>query len=241
MKNLFEAMEVHETLNPKIWNLNTNNLLPEVEDQINKVIDSFRGYTHVPIDVVDIQIVGSNASFNYTENSDLDVHIIADYASISEDVNILRLLYDSMKSNFNKNFDISVHGVEIELYIQDINSGIISNGIYSMLNHEWIKFPEPIEVKVFDTSEEVKKLEHEINDILIDKNLDDIQEMINRLYLIRHNSIAAEGEYSKGNQIFKDIRSKGLLDLLKKELNAAISKELSLESLSNGQIVNRLF
>ena len=241
MKNLFEAMEVHETLNPKIWNLNTNNLLPEVEDQINKVIDSFRGYTHVPIDVVDIQIVGSNASFNYTENSDLDVHIIADYASISEDVNILRLLYDSMKSNFNKNFDISVHGVEIELYIQDINSGIISNGIYSMLNHEWIKFPEPIEVKVFDTSEEVKKLEHEINDILIDKNLDDIQEMINRLYLIRHNSIAAEGEDSKGNQIFKDIRSKGLLDLLKKELNAAISKELSLESLSNGQIVNRLF
>ena len=56
---------------------------------------------------------------------------------------------------------------------------------------------------------------------------------------MRKNSIAVDGEYGKGNQLFKDIRSAGLLDKLKSELNTAISKDLSLEGLSSGQIINR--
>ena len=56
---------------------------------------------------------------------------------------------------------------------------------------------------------------------------------------MRKNSIAIDGEYGKGNQLIKDIRSAGLLDKLKSELNNAISKDLSLEGLSSGQIINR--
>ena len=55
--------------------------------------------------------------------------------------------------------------------------------------------------------------------------------MIDMLYLIRKNSIAADGEYGKGNQLFKEIRSVGLLKKLKDAYSDAVSKELSLEKM----------
>lgn len=239
MKILNEKLQVHDTLNSKIWDMETNLLLPLVKNKIMKVIDLFKEYTAIPIDIIDIQIVGSNASYNYTEYSDLDVHIIANYENISEDVNIVKLLYDANKSIFNNNFDIKIHGIEIELYVQDVKSGIISNGIYSVITDSWIKFPKPIAVQEFDTSVELNKWKNLISRILETGNSEEINKIINQIYLIRHNSIAVGGEYSKGNQLFKDIRNEGLLDALKDARNKALSNELSLESLSKGQIVNR--
>ena len=238
MKMLNEDFQVHENLNPLIWDSN-NNLLVDVKKHILDVIDLFENYIDIPIDIIDVQLVGSNASYNYTENSDLDVHIIANFEDISEDINIVKLLYDAYKSNFNKNFDITIHGIEIELYVQDVKSGIASNGIYSIYDNKWIKFPKPITVTNFDTSKEVNKWKMIIEDTLARGKSEEIKNLINRLYLVRHNSIANAGEHSKGNQIFKDIRNLGLLDRLKDELNKSLSKELSLESLTKGQIVAR--
>ena len=72
------------------------------------------------------------------------------------------------------------------------------------------------------------------------KNKTEVINAIDTLYLIRHNSIAAEGEYSAGNQLFREIRNLGLLDKLKNELENLTSKELSLESMTRGQVVNRI-
>ena len=53
-----------------------------------------------------------------------------------------------------------------------------------------------------------------------------------KLYLIRKNSLSADGEFGKGNLIFKEIRALNLLDKLKDKANELISKELTLEQLS---------
>lgn len=238
MKMLNEDFQVHDTLNPLIWDSN-NKLLVDVKKHILATISLFEDYVNIPMNIIDVQIVGSNASYNYNESSDLDVHIITNFEDVNEDVNLVRLLYDAYKSNFNKNFDITIHGIEIEMYVQDVNSGIASNGIYSVYDNKWIKFPKPIDVVNFDTTREVAKWKNVIEDVLIRGKSEEIKNLINRLYLIRHNSIAVNGEHSKGNQIFKDIRSLGLLDKLKEESNKALSKEMSLESLTKGQIVNR--
>lgn len=57
---------------------------------------------------------------------------------------------------------------------------------------------------------------------------------------MRTNSIAVDGEYGKGNQLFKDIRNLGLLQSLKDAMNSALSNKLSLECLSRGQLIQRL-
>lgn len=241
MKIINEDFQVHDTLNPKIWNTSTNTLLPDVRQKIIDIVATFENYVKVSMDIVDIQLVGSNASYNYTEHSDLDVHIIANFELVTQDIEILQALYDAKKTAFNKNFDIKIKGIDIELYVQDIKSGIASNGIYSVCDNTWVKEPKPIKsITKYNTEKEVDKWQEKIKNILQQGNEEEISNAINMLYLIRHNSIAVEGEWSKGNQIFKDIRNLGLLDALKDGLNKATSKTLSLENMSTGQIVNRV-
>ena len=69
-------------------------------------------------------------------------------------------------------------------------------------------------------------------------NYDTILNMINTLYLIRHNSIAIDGEYGKGNQLFKEIRNLGYISKLKDALNQSMSQRMSLENYSKGKLVN---
>ena len=80
VKQLIEKMELHDKLNPKLWVGNT--LRPEVEEKLNGIVDQFILELHdndIPIKMLDARLVGSNASFNYTDNSDLDVHIVANF------------------------------------------------------------------------------------------------------------------------------------------------------------------
>ena len=50
---------------------------------------------------------------------------------------------------------------------------------------------------------------------------------------MRKNSLDAEGEYGKGNQIFKEIRNCGLLDAAKDAYKSFRSKEITIEHLQH--------
>lgn len=238
---VYESVEIHDILNPKLWDNNTEKLLPNIRIQFMSIIDMFRKYIGLPIDIIDVQFVGSNASYNYTDKSDIDLHIMLNFESISQDEMLVQALFDAKKSAFNNAFNINIRGLEVELYVQDINSSTISNGIYSVFENKWIKKPVPIEnIVSYDTTRSLNKWKDYIYYLLKNKDRDELQNAINMLYLIRHNSIVSEGEYGKGNQLFKDIRNTGLLQQLKDALDDAISKQLSLENLSEGQIINRM-
>ena len=239
MKIINEDFEIHDTLNPVLWDTTTKQLLPEVRDKIIEIVEAFENNLKVPVEICDIQLVGSNCSYNYTDKSDLDVHIIANFDIIDIPREVLENIYNIKKSEFNKNYDIKIHGVEVEMYIQDINSVTVSNGIYSLCDNEWIKEPKPLNsAKKHNTEKEVNKWREKIGLILQNPTYENVSEAINLLYLIRHNSIAVDGEHSKGNQIFKDLRNLGLIDRLKEELKNQLSKKLSLEDLTVGKLVN---
>jgi len=234
-----EEFQVHDTLNPRLWDTTTNILLPEVRERIILICNAFEQYIDVPIEILDIQLVGSNASYNYTDKSDLDVHIMANFELLGENDVILKAYYEAKKSQFNKEMNIKIKGVEIEIYVQDIRSITASNGIYSVCDNAWIKQPKPIKsITKHNTEKEVGKWITKIQQVIDSGDYDKINKAICSLYLMRTNSIAVDGEYGKGNQIFKDIRAKGYLQKLKDELKKAMSKNLSLESMSAGQIVN---
>ena len=236
---LKESFEVHETLNPKLFGKDMH-LLPEVRAKLIEIVKYFEEYIEVPLDVCDVQLVGSNVSYNYTSKSDLDVHLIANFEHQGAKPEILQSLYDIKKSDFNKTFDIKLKGIEVELYIQDVNSMAQSNGIYSLCDDEWVKEPKPLKSATkHNTEKELEKWRDIIKSAITRNNSDTIKRTLNTLYLIRHNSIAVEGEYGKGNQLFKDIRSEGLLQRLKDAEHQSASKELSLEHLSEDWLINR--
>lgn len=225
-----EAFEVHNTLNPKLFNSN-DELRTEVKQKILKVVEQFIDMMVIPVEVLDIQLVGSNCSYNYTDKSDLDVHVIVNYEDINLPQEVIQDIFNLEKSNFNDKFDILIRGIGLEMYIQDVKSGISSNGIYSVLSDNWIKFPNKIDdVPIYDVGKYVDVWEDRINDALQSNEIEKVQRLLNNLYLMRKNSIAKDGEYGKGNQIFKELRNLGLISELKDAKRKFISKDLTLES-----------
>ena len=240
-----ESFELHDTLNQKLW-ASDKTLIPEVENAIKRIVEEFLSNSEVlsEKDIIDVELVGSNASYNYTDKSDLDLHLVVNMEDLSCDPKLVQIACNAEKASYNRNYDLSIKGVEIELYVEDVKASTASNGIYSLFKEKWIKFPESIESVDYSTDTEfISKLDElvvEVNQVLSSASSSfEIQDEINNLYNTRRESIMSEGEYGFGNQLFKEIRSLGLLDDLKDKKFELASKELSLESLkeSNDKVI----
>lgn len=224
-------MELHDTLNPKLFT-NGKKLKEEIRQHIIQIVNTFIEQSEIPItDVVDVQLVGSNVSYNYTDKSDLDVHIILNFALVDDNEALVREYFNLLKSNFNSNHGIKLKGVPVEIYVDDVTNGVVSNGIYSVITNTWVKEPKPIKPVTFNVDELVNKWVGKIQQSLEKYDKEETTDLINTLYLIRKNAIAVDGEYSIGNQLFKEIRNLGYLDALKTHLKEIETQTLSLEQL----------
>lgn len=232
-------MKFHDELNPKIWTKMTEKriggkinyyLKPEVRHKLNEISDAFIEYLDIPQEaILDIRITGSSANYNYTPHSDLDLHVIVDYDKVHEDCPIVEGYLWSMKSAFNKDHDISIYGIPVELYAEDSRVEAISNGVYSLLNNKWLKIPEKIKPTSNDAAVEAK-----FNELAeaIDKCDDSevAKELQDKIYQMRKTGLSQEGEFSTENLAFKKLRDIGALDKLRELKKAKIDKELTLES-----------
>lgn len=218
-------------LNPLLFD-EEDQLRSDVKEKILAIVDEFIKYAQVDIRILDIRLVGSNAAYNYTEESDLDVHIVTDLSEISDPEIIARLYFDSVKKNFKNSYDITIKDIEVEMYIEDVNTASVSNGIYSVSQDQWIKEPTPTVSPTVEDISLAEELEEEIIDsIKACKSTDELQAIVDKLHMMRKDSLASDGETGAGNLAFKSLRNKGILDKVKQLLKDATSKELSLEGL----------
>ena len=119
-EDLNEDIEKHDTLNPLLFDEN-DELKPEIKEAIEKIVNQFvedLKTDGVKIEVKDVILVGSNVSYNYTKDSDLDVHIIVDKDTLDCDPEIYTLLYGAYRSLFNKNYNITIKGIPVEIYVE---------------------------------------------------------------------------------------------------------------------------
>lgn len=224
---LLEAIEVHNELNPNIWN-NDNTIKDDVYNKLTDIFNEFLNYIEIPLNIVDIEIVGSNASYNYNKDSDIDLHIIVNSEVNFMDEELLQQFYNSKKSAFNDKYDLSINNIPIELYIEDIKSGNATQGRYSLLKKEWIKFPEPITYDIPDITEELDKQIEKCSTLLKSNNAEEIRQGINDIYMMRKLGLAEDGEASIGNLVFKELRNMNVLNDLRDKFYELKSKELSL-------------
>lgn len=228
---LNEKFEIHDELNPKLWT-SDNKLRDEVKARILEIIEQFAQCCELPLNIVDAHLVGSNASYNYTQYSDLDVHLIVNFELIDASNEILQTAYNAVKAKFNSDYDISIHGVDVEIYVEDIRSSAVSNGIYSLYRDNWLKFPEKLtDVPQVDISQEYPKWEQRFKNAIDSNDSDVITAVVDDVYILRKDSLDLDGEYGSGNLIFKELRNNGFLDAAKDAYKAARSAELTLEKL----------
>lgn len=222
-------MRFHDTLNSLIWDLNTEDLIPEVKEKLEEIADAFIEFLEIPTDaVLDKVITGSSASYNYNEFSDLDLHIIVDYDKVHEDCPLVNGYLNSLKKQFNDNHDITIHGVPVELYAEQKDQGTVHNGLYS-LQTGWIDKPQKIAPTDNDAAVEAKY--NEIKE-LVDKcdDSEEATELLEKIYNMRKAGLAEAGEFCTENLAFKKLRNEGCMDKLRKIKKEQIDKQLSLES-----------
>lgn len=222
---LFESIEVHDTLNPKLYN--GMEMKQEVFDKLTEIYKEFLDFIDIPLNIVDVEVVGSNASYNYNENSDIDLHIIVNSEVTYVEPTILRQLYNDRKGAFNRDYDITVEGIPVELYIEDVNDGNATNGRYSLLEQRWIVEPQPIHYDIPDISQDLMSYQEKCSELLASDNAEEVRQFINDLYMLRKLGLAESGEAGVGNLVFKELRSMNMLQDLKDHYYELRSRDLS--------------
>lgn len=229
-------IEYHDELNPKLWKHNGEEytLLPDVQSTLENAAEAFYEYLEMPkLPITDIVMTGSSANYNWTETSDLDLHIIIDMEEAEKLYGKLVVEYfDAKKKLWNDLHDISVKGIPIEFYIQSTTEKHDSTGVYSLMNEEWNLIPEHEPPSVDNSAVKAKAKEwiKKINDCI--KHYDDpdkINELMQKIRTMRKAGLAEAGEFSTENLVFKVLRNQGLIDKLADYYNELFDEDLSLE------------
>lgn len=234
---LEEALELHDELNPKLWN--GTELKQEVYDKLFTIYEEFIKEIKLPLNIVDVEIVGSNASYNYNENSDIDLHIIVNSEVNFMDAELLQQFYNAKKNSFNNNYDISIYDIPVELYIEDIKSGNATNGRYSLLERQWVMTPVKIKYNpedIPDIEQDLISFQERCDNALSSQDDQEVLSLINEIYMMRKLGLEQDGEISIGNLIFKELRSMDYLNKLKERYYELRSDDLTLDEVAESLI-----
>ena len=143
-----------------------------------------------------------------------------------------------MKSIWNRLHDILIKGYEVEICVQDVNDPHEAQGLYSVLNDEWVKKPT-LDKKDFDRDNIKKKAASLMDQVdRIDKLIDDgkfeeaekyADKLKEKIRKMRKSGLETIGAYSVENLAFKVLRRTDYLEKLSNAKRKAYDSMLSLK------------
>lgn len=235
-KKIIKSFESKDSLTDNVWELDGKKYLmrEDVRKALLKISDEFIEFLGVEFFIHDIVLTGSLANYNWSNFSDVDLHVIIDYGESKHNPQILKEFFDAKKNIWNEKHDIKIKGFDVELYVQDINEPHISSGVYSVLNNKWLIEPEQKKPQIDDRlilqkGELYAKLIDKLIKLGKKQNvLPQIDELRKKLKSFRQCGLDKGGEYSYENLTFKLLRRNGYIQKLLDLKNKLLDKKLSL-------------
>lgn len=223
VQNDFEPIKsfhLKDELNPKVWD--GEKMKSEIREQLLTISQDFYNSTDLDASIKDVILTGSLSNYNWSEKySDYDLHILIDFKDVNEDEELVKKFVDAVKNLWNKQYDITIEGYEVEVYIQDVKEIHRSSGVYSVLNDRWNVKPtkadfEPDELEIREKAKTVMML---VDDLEEEVDKDDHDEFVKKVKKVwgkikryRKSGLESEGgEFSTGNLVFKLLRRNGYI------------------------------
>lgn len=230
---MINEYETQSTLNPKLWD--GTRLKTGLNKKFIRIAKAFYDFLEIDTPILDIILIGSNANYNWTEHSDIDLHVVIDYQSVNKNLHLVKNYMMAKKSLWNANYPLTYQGMAIELYAQDWNDKLHSTvGQYSLAKGKWIKQPSADTVSVDDDiiDEKARPIEYQIDALKpTDPKLRiKIENILLHLRRMRQTGLEAEGEYSVENLAYKKLRNSGHLERLKELLRTSTMTSLAVEN-----------
>lgn len=227
------TLQYHTELNSKIWD--GMKLKDEVRGKLVQIASAWVQFAKIHPDTIqDIIITGGNVNYNYTPQSDIDLHIVISRDTMNPDRALVDEYLQDKKILWTLSHqDINIYGYPVELYAQDIAEQPHANqGVFSVKRNQWIAMPQHLDID-FESDYHLQKKVQFYKDLIdkmvlqnaTDGSFDMIKQKIKKM---RGDSIAKDGEFAFGNLVFKELRNQGYLDKMDMYQKSNQDKALSL-------------
>lgn len=226
-----KSFQVKEKLNPKFWK--DEKLDSRIRLKLLDIADDFTDFLNVDwVEPEDITMTGSLANYNWSDYSDVDLHIIIDYKKVDKRKEFVENYFRAKKDLWNNEHkDLTIYGFPVELYVQDKNEPHASSGVYSLEKNAWVVKPDKSKMddnainkeKVrSDAAKWMNKIDNIIarysdNDTESEQEeiYDELDDVFDGIKKQRKQSFRQnKSEMSDGNITFKVLRRNGYLDKL---------------------------
>lgn len=244
LNTILNSFKIKSALNPKIWedtNSVSSKMVPRVRETLLEIANDFIEFLDVDMVVSDVVMTGSLSNFNWSEYSDVDIHIIVDFNQFSEKTKPLyEELFRLKKTIYSTKQDIKIFGYDVELYVEDenIEKDVKNIAIYSIMYDEWISKPkkELITLNQKSVTKKAKqwmKIIDGVYENIQDEDIETakklIQKYVDKIRKYRQCGLDSDGEYSEENLVFKILRRNGYLEKIRDMKNKLVDKRLSLK------------
>ena len=225
-----KSFEEKNGLCPRIW---------DDECRLKKLIrirlwqiakDFIDNIDDMDIHIEDVVLVGSIAGYNWSKYSDIDLHIMVDFDSLSEYGGriVLKQNFDAKKNAWNEKHNILIYGYPVELYVQDVHETNGTDGMYSIKYGRWIKIPKGgnrlwdkqlIKTQSAQYLNQIDKFA-EMAQTCRSKTaarliLKEVEKIYDEIVKNRKYAIADAGEFAPMNIVFKVMRRTGAIQKMK--------------------------
>lgn len=221
-----------KTLNPLVWDAR-NQLYKPIRERLLKIANKVLETLESPVEIVKILLTGSLCSYEWSADSDWDLHIIVRPEEGYCGVDTIADYFDSKSKIFNKEHDIYIKGYPVEVNIKETEGVFKNKAIYDLEKDEWIQKPTHPSIflnnpKIIEISTEYQ---NRINKIVNHEgSLEDIKKLRDEIKAMRQKGLEQNGEFSVENLVFKTLRHSGYIKKLYDYKAKLQDAELSLEN-----------
>jgi len=231
--NSESGLEYKSTFHPMFWE--GEEFKKDIRQKLLEIANRFindLGVEGIVSD--DVTLTGSLANYNWSDKSDIDLHIIIDFDKLKVNNDILKDLLNLKRMMWNKAHDIKIKGHDVEIYIQDKNEPHYSTGVYSLDQGEWIDKPSREEPKLDleaaqNKAEQISKDVDNLERFEAEKKYEMSISLKDKIKKMRQIGLESDGVYSVENLAFKLLRRSGTLEKLSNMKNDAYDEMYSID------------
>ena len=236
--DVLNSFAVKPELNKQIWQ--NDKLNSNVRTKLIKIADDFFKELNLPSEVKmkDIIFTGSLANFNWSEYSDIDLHIVLDFSQIEAEDKFKEDFFYAQKALWNQAHDITVFKYPVELYVQDIKAKLVASAVYSVKKDKWVLQAKREEFKVNKKVikqkadrfiDNLKDIRNDYKENQLQSVVDKVQKLKDKIKNYRTSGLEKGGEYAIENLVFKTLRRTPFMDILDSYKAKAYDKLMSVK------------
>ena len=219
----------NNTLCPDLWD-EYQHLDPEVRLNLLRMAYDLYKKTKFVAPIADVWLMGSIANYNWTPDSDADVHIIIDFSKLQMPNETASKVAKSAGAQWNNEHNVTIKGHKVEINIQSVKAEKpYVMGIYSLVKDAWVRQPQHMNVNIDKTLIQAKygEMKKYVEDALQSKDQEVLKSAKEYLDDYRQHGLDTGGELSVENIVYKILRSKGLIKMLKSSIVSNYDQEMT--------------